>query len=208
MKILRPLSKEEFVKKAKSDLDDTVNLAGRRKLDSIVNERLKTPHVFSWHTSWPSPNDPFFFAPDRFVPEGYKDRLEKLYGFNPFNQFKLLTDKAKAHILPDDTYTNKICTGSAVMYAHNTLGCPQTEIWRDYTHLNDFGRLIVAYAFYVQLTGEKIDSVGIDTVPAALRHKFFTDLGDMQVTDKMKSVIIAAANHSLDDPWTAPIRAL
>jgi len=193
-----------FLQAAKSDLDDTLNLDGRRELEAIVNKHLQTPHTISWHTSWPSPNDMYFFAPGRFVPNGYRERLERLYGFNPVNQFTVLTTKAKAHILPDPTYTWKVCTGAAVMNAHITQGLPQTDIWRDYTHLNDFGRLIVAYALFAQLTGKTVEHIDINSIPADKRHKNFVDLGDLIVTDKMKAIIITAANHALADPWTVP----
>lgn len=190
-----------FLQAAKVDLDDTLNLDGRRELEAIVNEHLKNPHGFGWHTSWPCPNDPYFFAEGRFVPNGYKENLERLYGFDPFNQFAVLTGKARKHILADDTYTKKICSGAGVMNAYAVQGVPQTEIWRDYTHLNEFGRLIAAYTWYVQLTGNKIEKIGIDTIPAHKRHKYFTELGDMTVTDDMKQVIIAAANQSIDNTW-------
>lgn len=190
-----------FFQAAKVDLDDTLNLDGRRELEEIVNKHLKNPHDFGWHTSWPCPNDPFFFAEGRFVPNGYKENLERLYGFDPFNQFALLTSKAREHILPDDTYAKKICAGAGVMNAYAVQGVPQTKIWRDYTHLNDFGRLIAAYTWYVQLTGKTVEKIGIDVIPAHKRHKFFTELGDMAVTEDMKKVIIKAANQSIDNTW-------
>lgn len=197
-----------FLQAAKADLDDTLNEAGRRELESIVNSYVKNPHVFMWHTSWPSPNDERFFAEDapKQVPNGYKDNLIRLYGFNPTNQFTVLTDKAKKHILGDKTYVKAICTGAAVMNAHITQNRPQYEIWRDYTHLNDFGHMIVAYAMVTQLTGKPIEKIGIDVIPVKLRHKMFTELGDMEVTQEMKDIVIKAANHSLEDPWTVPTK--
>lgn len=197
-----------FLQAAKSDIDDTLNESGRRKLEGIVNAHVKNPHEFMWHTSWPSPNDERFFADDapKKVPDGYKDNLIRLYGFDPINQFTVLTDAAKKHILKDKTYTKAVCTGAAVMNAHITQGCPQIRIWRDYTHLNDFGHMIVAYAMLVQLTGKPIDKIGIDVIPQKLRHKQFEHLGDMQVTDEMKQIIVTAANHSLKDPWSVPSR--
>lgn len=191
---------------AKADLDDTLNQSGRRELEAIVCEELGYRPQFMWHTSWPSPNDEIFFAPDapKKVPAGYKDRLIALYGFNPINQFTLLTDKAKAHILQDKVYTKAICTGAAVMNAHITQDRSQREIWRDYTHLNDFGRLIVAHAMYVQLTEKPLTEIKIDRVPAHKRWKLYVELGDLIVTDEMKEIILKAANHSLEDPWTVP----
>lgn len=195
-----------FLQAAKSDLDETLNLADRRTLEGFVEESVPTAHKFAWHTSWPSPNDETFFSPEyeQQPPAGYKDRLIRLYGFNPVTQFTVLTDKAKAHILPDDTYAQKICTGAAVMYAHLTLGVPQIRLWRDYTHLGDYGRLVAAYGFYTQFTGKPITEVRMDTVPVSLRHKRFQALGDLAVTEEMKKVILQAANHALEDPWTVP----
>ncbi len=193
-----------FLQAAKSDLDDTLNAEGRRELESLVDAWDPAPHRFYWHTSWPSPNDPFFFSSDRFVPEGYQERLIRLYDHDPIKQFTVLTNKAKAHILTDKVYEKAVCSGAGIMNAHTIQGRPQTEIWRDYTHLNDFGRLIAAYTFFVQLTGKKIDKIGISTVPVELRHQKFQDQGELCVTEERKNIIITAANHALLDPWTVP----
>lgn len=195
-----------FLQAAKADLDDTLNQSGRRELEAIVCEELGYRPQFMWHTSWPSPNDDYFHSPEapKKVPAGYKERLIALYGYNPVNQFTVLTDKAKEHILGDETYAKAVCTGAAVMHAHFVQGVPQRQIWRDYTHLNDFGILIAAHAMYVQLMGKPLEEVKIDVVPTALRHKFFTHLGDMEVTAEMKEIVLKAANYSLADPWSVP----
>ena len=191
---------------AKSDRDETLNLAGRRKLEQYVEEHTNKPYVFAWHTSWPSPNDETFFSPDwvRQPPAGYKENLIRLYGFDHVFQSKLLTQQTVDHILPDDTYKYSINTGAAIMQAHLVQKIPQLEIWRDYTHLHDFGRLIVAYAMYAQLSGNKITSIGMDTVPVEKRHAQFKHLGDLQITEEMKKAIMEAANYSLENPWVSP----
>ena len=193
-----------FFQAAKSDLDETLNRPGRRELEQMVDARVSAPHKFYWHTSWPSPNDPYFFAPDKTVPSGYQERLIRLYGHDPVNQFTVLTSKAKEHILTDTVYEKAICTGAAIMNAHITQGRPQREIWRDYTHLCDFGRLIAAYALYTQLTGEKLENINIQAVPVPLRHKQYREEGELAITPEMKAIIIEAANHALEDPWTVP----
>lgn len=195
-----------FLQAAKSDLDDTLNIADRRALEQLVDRYVSTPHEFAWHTSWPSPNDEMFFSEDyvQQPPAGYKDRLVSLYGFNPVNQFTVLTDKAKAHILPDDTYAHKICTGAAVMYAHLGLSISQKVLWRDYTHLDDYGRLVASYAMYTQLTGAPVTEVKVNSVAAKLRQDRAQINGDLTVTEEMKQVILKSANHALEDPWTVP----
>lgn len=192
-----------FLQAAKSDLDDTLNCAGRRELEGIVCAETPAAPAFMWHTSWPSPNEEYFFSPEaaKLAPAGYKERLINMFGFDPVNQMNVLMQKAKDHILPDGTYAKAVCTGAGVIHAYLSEGCAQRQIWRDYTHLNDFGRLIVAHTLYVQLTGKPLDAVRIDTVPAELRHEMFRKLGDLAVTEEMKGIILRSANAALADPW-------
>lgn len=193
---------------AKPDRDETLNLAGRRKLEKYVDDHVTKPYVFAWHNSWPSPNDAAFFSPDwvRQPPAGYKENLIRLYGFDPVYQSRLMALQTVEHILPDRTYKYCVNTGAAIMQAHLVQQLPQQALWRDYTHLHDFGRLIVAYAIYAQLTGNKITSVGIDTVPVEKRYIQFQHLGDLQITQEMKQSIMEAANYSLENPWTIPAK--
>ena len=107
---------------------------------------------------------------------------------------------------PDETYEKVISTGAGIMYAHAALNVLQQELWRDYTHLSDYGRLIAAYTFYAQFTGNPITQINIDTIPAALRQARSRAKGDLIVTEEMKQVIMDAANHALEDPWSAPSR--
>ena len=192
---------------AKEDLaDPDLNRDGRYALAEAVDRYVKNPHEFVWHVSWPSPNDEMFFSPDyvRQPPAGYKDKLTRLYGFDPVNQFSVMTGTTKKWVLTDRLYSRAVCSGASIMQAHLTQGIPQSELWRDYTHLSDYGRLMVAYALVAQLTGQSVKSVGIDTIPVKWRHKQNKAQGDQTITPAMKKVIIKAVNHSLSDPWNIP----
>ena len=197
-----------FFQAAKTDLDDTLNEADRRELEAYVETVLGRSYEKWWHTSWPSPNEEIFFSPayTTLAPEGYRENLIALYGFDPSNQFAVLTAMARQHILTDENYTGAVCTGTAIMYAHNVLERPQLELWRDYTHLSDFGRLIAAYSMYTQLTGQPIETVGIDTIPTERRSLQYQHLGDMTVTEEMKQIIIQSVNYALEDPWSVPTK--
>lgn len=192
----------------RGDTANEYNLTGRRALENIVSDRVPQPYKMLWQITWPSPNDPMFFSPDYHVqpPAGWVEYLQSDYGHDPFKQFDVMTGKAKEYLLEDETYEKVICAGAGVMYAHAVLGVPQAELWRDYTHLSDYGRLITAYCFYAQFTGNPVTEVGIDVIPASLRQKHTRNDGDLIVTEEMKQVIIAAANHALEDPWTVPAK--
>ena len=191
---------------AKSDLDETLNESDRRDLERFIRRYVADSTRFLWHTSWPSPNDEAFFS-DTAVnppPEGYKENLMALYNFDPVTQFTLLTRMAKTHILPDRHYTGAVCTGAAILYAHRKLGIPQAAIWRDYTHLSDYGRLLAAYALYTQLTEKPVSQIQLTAIPQDQRHSYFTHLGDFLLTEQIKREIMLSANHALNDPWNVP----
>ena len=184
----------------------TLNKTGRYQLTEVIDRYVKNPHKFMWHITWPCPNDETFFSPDyvRQPPEGYKDRLIALYGFNPVNQYSEKIEMTKKHILDDPLYDDALCSGAAIMHAHLTQGVTQLELYRDYTHLNDYGRLMVAYALVAQFTKNPIEHVGIDVIDVRSRYHMFKDQGDLYITDQMKEYIINAANYSLETPWEMP----
>jgi hypothetical protein len=86
-------------------------------------------------------------------------------------------------------------------YAQEVLGIAQTALYRDYTHLSDLGRVLAAYCFYVQFTGEAIDEVKLDRIPAKARQSRYQALGDLVLTEDLKYTIKEAANYSLEHPW-------
>ena len=192
----------------RGDTEGKYNLQGRRALEQIVNDRVSPPYKFMWQVTWPNPDDPTFFSPEYPVhpPAGYQEYLQATFDHDTFKQFTVMTQKATEYLVEDKTYEKVICLGAGIMYAHTVLGLPQTALWRDYTHLTDYGRLIAAYSFYTQFTGKKVSEINLNVIPAVLRQKRFRPEGDLIITEEMKRVIIAAANHALEDPWTAPAR--
>ena len=195
---------------AKEDLaDPTLNAEGRHALAEIIDRYVTTPHEYMWHISWPSPNDETFFSPEyvRQPPEGYKEKLTRLYGFNPVTQYSLMLDQTKKNILDDPLYTKAVCSGAAVMHALLVQEMPQLDLWRDYTHLSDYARLMVGYALVAQLNNTPIESVGIDVITVGWRHKQNKGFGPLELTAELKQGIIDGANYALRSPWVLPEKA-
>ena len=192
----------------RGDGENQHNLTGRRALEQLVKDRVAQPYKMMWQITWPSPDDPRFYTADYPVqpPAGWVDYLQSNYNHDTYKQFEVMIGKANPYLLEDETYEKVISTGAGVMYAHAVLNVPQSALWRDYTHLTDYGRLIAAYTFYAQFTGNAVSEINIDVIPAALRQARFRAEGDLIVTEEMKQVIMTAANQALKDPWTAPAR--
>jgi hypothetical protein len=107
----------------------------------------------------------------------------------------------------DDQYLMNSAT--PIHYALTVLDREQLDLYRDYTHMSDYGRLICAYQWYAQLMGlEEITEVNMDTIPTTLKHansKFpVLTNGVYPVTQDMKDDLIESVNWALKNPWTMP----
>ncbi|MBR7165567.1 MAG: DUF4886 domain-containing protein [Clostridia bacterium] len=181
--------------------------AFRKQIEEYVNEHVPTEHVFGYLHRATNPDDEVFFSPDwwRQPPEGFRATQKKNYGTEDYlERYKIEMDLAKANILSDPTYEYTINTASGMAYAHKILGVSQTALYRDYTHLSDLGRVLSAYCLYAQFTGEAIEEVKLDSVPAKARQAHYQSQGDLVLTEDLKHIIKESANFSLQHPWEIP----
>ena len=178
----------------------------RDELAAFVAKHAFEPYDLWFHKSWANPNDPELWSDthDPKPPANYRESLEALFGFDPVNQSNVLNDNVKTMILGDEMFADHISTNAAIMHAYLVSGVPQVELWRDYTHLTDYGRLIAAYTLYAEIMGQPITEVKVESIAANLRHRRAQVLGDMEVTDEMRQVIIDAVKYAQEHPWETP----
>ena len=181
------------------DTANNMNLKDRQYLTSIIDSWLYShPHQYWWHTTWFNSTDPVLYenANTTLKPE-------------EIDQVKQLTsaiNSAKQYVMDDPMFDGHICSGTPLMYAINVLGVPETELYRDHTHLSDFGSLVVGYAWYTQFTGKAVTEINLDVIPANIREPHYQDLGDLEITKEMKEVIIKTCQYTLENPWTVPTK--
>ena len=71
--------------------------------------------------------------------------------------------------------------------------------------LSAIDKTIVQLHWYRGKTvNETAEAIGIDSIPAKLRHSRFEKEGDLILTDEMKQVLLRAANYSLEHPFSMP----
>ena len=181
------------------DTANNMNLVDRQYMTSLIDSWLYShPHQYWWHTTWFNSTDPVLYenANTSLKPE-------------TVDQVKQLTsaiNSAKQYVMDDPMFDGRICSGTPLMYAINVLGVPETELYRDHTHLSDFGSLVVGYAWYTQFTGKAVTEVNLDVIPANIREPHYQDLGDLEITEEMKEVIIKTCQYTLENPWTVPTK--
>ena len=180
------------------DLDNEMNKPCRNFLKEYVDSRVQHPHTLWWHSTWFNSTTPSLFDPT-------KTKLDP----NAIDQYKQLQDgidAAKAYVFDDPMFEGHITSGTPMMYALKVLDIPETDLYRDHTHLSDYGCLLVAYAWYAQFTGNPVTEIGYDVLDTKYRQSQYKNLGPMDVTEEMKQAIIETANYTLENPWTAPTK--
>jgi hypothetical protein len=78
------------------------------------------------------------------------------------------------------------------------------DLYRDYTHISDYARLMVAYNMYCQLFDiAELTAVNVDVIQWENRAPWNNrnqKLGDITLTEQHKNVIIESVNYTLKYP--------
>lgn len=180
----------------RGDLENRMNEPCRIFLKDYVDSKVKHPHQFWWHSTWFNATDPELYDPA-------KTKIDPA-AVDQYAQLKEDVDAAKAYVMDDPMFAGRITSGTPMMYALKVLGIPEKELFRDHTHLSDFGCLLVGYAWYAQFTGKPVTQINLESIPAHKRHKSYQHLGDMHITPQMKRQIIKTVDYILNNPWTIP----
>ena len=178
----------------------------------IVTELGYTPHIL-WNTMWVNPmgfdewifTDPANPAPAN-VPRwrsihavNYDNSVEKMY--------ECIVSCAEKYVIGQNKgVTGFLSSNTALQHALTKQQIHEKELFRDYTHLSDYGRVLVAYNLYAQIcelvdgTAPELTEIKLTTVPAFMRQKRFTSLGDLVLTEQQQQSIAEAVNYSVKNP--------
>lgn len=176
------------------DVANNMNEACRKFLTEYVDSVVTHPHTFWWHTTWFNSTDPALYEAGAMP----KTEVEQ------YLQLSQAIDAAKKYVLDDPMFEGRICSGTPLMYALKELKIPEVELYRDHTHLSDYGSLLVGYSWYTQFTGNEVTQINLDVIPKHLRIAQHKHLGDLQITEEMKQAIIQTAHYTQENPWTVP----
>ena len=200
--------------------------------DYLLENQDHQPKL-GFHVTWANPDDYELFLNDdapyniRYIstysdPTSWRKNHEKYFPTAEgkystdvmYQQVMALTQKYlidSTDFLGRDYFDDQYLMNSAtpIHYALTVLGREQLHLYRDYTHMSDYGRLICAYQWYAQLMGlEEITEVNMDTIPTVLKHnnsKFPVLTGGVYpVTQDMKDDLIESVNWALKNPWNMP----
>ena len=178
-----------------------------------IREYAQEGYQLGYNATWAQPVTKLLYAADRRpAPASFRSQFTQYFGGDRLAHYAQITAMMEKYIETNDAFDIVFHSGTAIQYASETHGVPEAEegrsyeLYRDYTHLSDFGRLMVAYQWYAQIYGlEQLTEVNVDLIPQAMRATSREQaFGDVVITEAHKEAILASVNFALSHPNETP----
>ena len=170
-------------------------------IQSYVKSVLGYTPKFYWHMTWAYPENDV--EGDAFTTVNTSNVFQELYNNDQMYMYECIANAVKTKILPDKTFSGIIPAGTAIQNANSSyLDDPQ--LYRDYTHASDLGRLISAYTWYCTIEGVQLNQIKLTTVPRGVLKSYITagGTGDMVLTETEAKIVAESVKNALKNPFT------
>ena len=131
-------------------------------------------------------------APNNYAYKNYYNSDEKY-------MYQMITQTVQNKIIPNDTFNWIMPTGTAIQNAKESKLTPE-DLYRDYTHLNDYGRLLAGYVWYSTMEGVPADTFKLNYIPDALT-KTYTQAGDIALDAEMFAILEESVRNAIETPF-------
>lgn len=186
-------------------------------INHIYDNVKITPKLY-FHAPWSNPDDPKFWNSDFFI--DWEANHTRLFpGADGKYEQRKMYDKqmelVQKHLVDSTAFLGKnyfdtiVPTATPIQYAQDVKGQTHDQLYRDYTHLGDFGGLIASYYWYAKLMGlSSIEAVHVDNIPMSLHidQSKYPTLPDYAITQEMKDILIECVNWALQHPYEVPAK--
>lgn len=193
--------------------DDSFTNGDIQWLTDYIRETAAPGFKLAYNATWAQPITAEVYALNRRQqPDGFRDRIVNRFNGDRLANFDRICEVITKYVETDEDYDFVFHSGTAIQYASETAGVPEgdpmrvMDLYRDYTHLSDYGRLIVAYLIYAQIYGlEEITEVKVDVIPTHMRAtEWEKPFGDLEITEEHKQKLMDSVNYALKNPNVAP----
>ena len=180
---------------------------------NYIKENANPGFKLAYNATWANPTDAMLWGSDDRpnAQTSVLTRFKNVFGGSRNLYYDKICANIKKYIETNEEFDYVFHTGTAIQYASEIHGVPEAdilrdyELYRDYVHLGDFGRLLVAYQVYAQIFGlTKLESVNVNLIKQKMRHTSSQMFGDLEITQKHKDAIIASVNYALQHPNEVP----
>lgn len=127
----------------------------------------------------------------------WENNRQVMYNNIVSNVHNYVVGKEVHNIGMDDVMVN----ATAIQYAIEWMGMHEQDMYRDYTHVSDLGRLTVSYLWYAKLTGKTSIGTPNYTLVSQTLENSRQPLGYAKDYSQYSDVIRNSVNFALADPY-------
>lgn len=155
--------------------------------------------VLAWHMPWTTPVDNDLRDMYPYSPNTYYTKYAE-YNDDRSLVYKNYTAATAEKIVTDPEFVYLIASGTAIENALSSY-LVEKDVYRDYAHVSDFGRVIASYTWYCTLAGiDHLDEIKLDAIPKAFLKSTADKTQDRVLTDMEKAIILESVNNALANP--------
>lgn len=176
----------------KLNIAGDLNTVRQYVLDNDI-DKATTPK-FGWNMTWSCPSDAMMNdSYNKNLYLNFTDRIAMYEG---------IAKTVQEIVLPAYDFDYMMPSGTAIENAISGKYEPE-DVYRDFIHVNDYGRMIVAYTWFCTLTGTDISECN----PGTMSHKVLLDNlarntgADLVLTDEQKAVLVEAVGNAIKTPY-------
>lgn len=181
-----------------SGVESTYN-SDIQTIQSFVKSTLGYTPTFFWNMTWSYPE--VDIPTDNYTLDNAPNanNFKKYYNSDQEYMYSMICQTVQNKIVPDSTFQWIMPVGTAVQNAKSGF-MTDYDLYRDYTHLNDFSRLMAAYVWFSRIEGAVPQQFLLDRVPAAVK-KSYTGAGDMVLTEAQFNLLQESVRNACQTPF-------
>ena len=181
-----------------SGVESTYN-SDIQTIQGFVKSTLGYTPTFFWNMTWSYPE--VDIPTDNYTPDNApnSNNFKNYYNSDQVYMYSMICQTVQNKIVPDSTFQWIMPVGTAVQNAKSS-SLTDYDLYRDYTHLNDYCRLMAAYVWFSRIEGEVPQQFLLDRVPAAVK-KSYTGTGDMVLTELQFNILQESVRNACATPF-------
>ena len=164
-------------------------------IDYINANKTNPDAKLMWNMTWAAPKEE-----SGLLNDSYKSNFNTYFDMDQLKMHGAICDAVQTKILTNAAFEGVIPTGTAIQNANSSY-LNDTDLYRDYIHVTDLGRVIAAYTWYCRLTGREVTELEMDTVPGFLRFNAADQTTDLVLSDAQKNIVLESVRNALANPY-------
>ena len=167
-------------------------------IDYVLSQDIEPRSVpqFGWNMIWSKPADRAVWT------DNNKLMMDTYFAGDEYMLYTEMMRVFQKELEPNFDFTYIMPSGT-IMQNLKTTNLKSAQLYRDYGHATDFGRLAAAYGWYCTLTGTAIEDCEIPAMNfrVVLDKALRLQQKDWELTEEQRTLLVEAVGNAIKTPY-------